>query len=83
MAEAKRQQVAALLQAGLAVTDICRTFGMSERLIFKVKKLVKEGKDLMIIRTGGPKVKKWTVAAIRRVAAGIWRDPKGGMVAQW
>jgi transposase-like protein len=76
MAEAKHQQVAALLHAGVAVIDICRTLGVSERLIFKVKKLVKQGKDLKIVRTGGPKAKKRTVAAIRRVAAGIRRDPK-------
>jgi hypothetical protein len=58
MAEAKRQQVAALLHVGMSITDICRSVGVSERLIFKVKKLIKEGKDLKIIRTGGPKTKK-------------------------
>ncbi len=57
MAEAKRQQVAALLHAGMSITDICRSVDVSERLIFKVKKLIKEGKDLKIIRTGGPKTK--------------------------
>ncbi len=57
MVEAKRQQVAALLHAGMSITDIYRSVGVSERLIFKVKKLIKEGKDLKIIRTGGPKMK--------------------------
>jgi hypothetical protein len=76
MAEAKCQQVTALLHAGVAVIDICRTLGVSERLILKVKKLVKQGKDLKIVRNGGPKAKKRTVAAIRRVAAGNRRDPK-------
>jgi hypothetical protein len=66
MAEAKRQQVVALLHAAVAIIDNCRTLGVSERLIFKVKKLVKEG-NLKIIRTGGRKVKKRTVATIRRV----------------
>jgi hypothetical protein len=41
--------VAALLHAGLSIIDICQTLGVSERLIFKIKKLVKEGKDLKII----------------------------------
>ncbi len=75
MAEAKRQQVAALLHTGMTITDICQSVGVSERLIFKVKKLIKEGKDLKIIRTGGPKMKKRTAATIRRVAAKIERDP--------
>ncbi len=55
MAEAKRQQVEALLHTGLAVADICCTMGVSERLIFKIKMLINNGKDLKIIRTGGPK----------------------------
>jgi hypothetical protein len=76
MVEAKLQQVVAILHAGVAIFDICRTLGVSDRLIFKVKKLVKEGKDLKIIQTGGLKVKKRTIAAIRRVATGIRRDPK-------
>ncbi len=74
MAEAKRQEVAALLHAGMSITDICRSVGISERLIFKVKKFIKEGKDLKIIRTGGLKMKKRTAATIRRVAAKIERD---------
>jgi AraC-like DNA-binding protein len=72
----KTSTVAALLHSGLAIMDICWTLGVSERLIFKIKKLEKEGKDLKIIRTGGPKVKKRTVAAIHCVAARIRRDPK-------
>ncbi len=46
MAEVKRQKVAALLHRGLAATAICQTLGVSERLIFKVKKLLKDSKDL-------------------------------------
>ncbi len=49
--------MAVLLHAGLAVANICRTLAISERLIFKIKKLMKDGKDLKIIRTGGLKVK--------------------------
>ncbi len=64
MAEAKRQQVAALLHARVDVIDICWTLDVFERLIFQVKKLLKQGKDQKIIRTGGPKVKKRTVATI-------------------
>ncbi len=36
---------------------------MYERLIFKVKKLLKYGKDLKIDRTGGRKAKKQTFTA--------------------
>jgi hypothetical protein len=49
---------------------------LSERLIFKIKKLIKDSKDLKIIRTGGLKAKKRTVATIRRVATKIERDPR-------
>ncbi len=76
MAEAIHQQVAALLHMGLAIADSCRTLAVSERLIFKIKKLIKNGKDLKIIRTGGPKSKKSTVATIRHVTAKIRRDPQ-------
>jgi hypothetical protein len=76
MAEEKHQQVAALLYGGLAVANICRTLADFERLIFKIKKLIKDGKDLEIIRTGGQKAKKCPAATIRRVAAKIERDPR-------
>jgi hypothetical protein len=51
------------------------TLVISERLIFKIKKLIKDGKDLKIIQTGGPKAKKCTAATIRSVATKIERDP--------
>jgi hypothetical protein len=50
---------------------VCRRLREAD---FKVKKLIKDGKDLKIIRTGGPKTKKCTAATIRRVAAKIERD---------
>ncbi len=75
MAEAKRQQLAAFLNGRPTVTDICHTLGMSERLIFKVKKLLKEGKDLKIVHRR-PKGQKWIVAAIGCVATGIRRETK-------
>jgi hypothetical protein len=44
MAEAKCQQVAAFLHAEMSITDICRSVGVSERLIFKVKKLIRRAR---------------------------------------
>jgi hypothetical protein len=47
--------VTVLLQARMPVTAICQTVGLSERLIFKIKKLLKDGKDLKVVQTAGPK----------------------------
>jgi hypothetical protein len=60
----------------MPVTTICQSVGILERLIFKVKKLLKDGNDLKVVRTGGPKAKKWTIAAIRRITADKQKDPR-------
>lgn len=44
--EAKRQCVAALLEANVAIKDIMEQEDMSRGLVYKVKNLVKEGKPL-------------------------------------
>jgi hypothetical protein len=42
--------VAALLHLGIQIIAICGTIGVSERLIFIVKKLLKDGNDLRSYR---------------------------------
>uniref|UniRef100_A0A0K2V1X0 Resolvase HTH domain-containing protein n=1 Tax=Lepeophtheirus salmonis TaxID=72036 RepID=A0A0K2V1X0_LEPSM len=44
--EAKRRMVATLLSAGRSVKDIIKDAGLSRTTVFKVQKLVKEGKDM-------------------------------------
>ncbi len=52
----------------------CRFAGVSERLVLKVRKLLRDGKDLKIVRSRGLNVKKWTITAIRHDAAAVARD---------
>jgi uncharacterized protein YerC len=74
MAKAKRQQVAGLLHRGMAIRDICPSACMSERFVFKVKKLLRHGRSLKIVRTGGLKEKKWAMTVINSVADAVVRD---------
>jgi hypothetical protein len=47
---------------------------MSERFVFKVKKLLRNGRSLKIVRTGGLKEKKWAMTVINSVADAVVRD---------
>ncbi len=73
-AKAKRQQVAGLLHRGMPIRDICLSACMSERFVFKVKKLLRNGRSLKIVRTGGLKEKKWAMTVINSVADAVVRD---------
>ena len=44
--EIKRHKIAALLEFGIKPDDICSRMGYSTNLVWKVKKLLKEGKSL-------------------------------------
>ncbi len=57
----------ALLRAGMPFTTICFAGGVSERL-------PKDGKDLKVVQTGGPRAKKRTVAAIQHTVAEMRKD---------
>ncbi len=58
----------------MAVRDICKSAGVSERLVFKVKQFLGEATDLKIVHIEGPKVKKLTITAIRHVTTAVERD---------
>ena len=64
----KRESVAALLRAGRTVPEICRDLENGRTMVFTVKKLMKEGKDLAPkANTGRPRT-----ARAPRAAAGIF-----------
>jgi transposase len=76
MDQAKRQLVAEKLRAGESVPNICQLLGVSRPLVYKVKALVRDGKDLSTKpRSGRPR----TVSTPRRIAAvnaDITRNPR-------
>ncbi len=57
-AEVQCQQRVALLPASLNVTKICKSVGVSEKLVVKVLKLLKEGNDLKIVSSEWPQPSK-------------------------
>lgn len=76
METAQRQLCAKLLRAGKPVSEIVASLGTSRSYVFKIKKLLQQGKDLTVVRSGGPKQKKRTGRKINAVAASIQADPK-------
>jgi hypothetical protein len=48
----------------MAVRVICKSAGVSKRLVFKVKKLLGEATALKIVHIDGPKVKKLTIMSL-------------------
>ncbi len=68
---AKRQEVAALRYAVLAVADFATLSGGVGESCFLSKKLSNGVKDLKSVKSGDPKLKKQTVATEKRVTAAI------------
>jgi DDE superfamily endonuclease/Transposase len=79
MEEVKRQMVADKLHAGMAVPDICRQLGVSRRLVFKVKALMRDGKSLAPLPKGGSSKSVRTPEAIAAVSAAIAENPRINM----
>ena len=65
-----------LLHAGKTVAEIIKALGTSRSFVFKIKKLVEQGKDLTVVRRGGPPRKKRTARKIASVARAVEKNPR-------
>ncbi len=72
---AQRNLCAKLLRAGKTVAEIITALGTSRSFVFKIKKLVEQGKDLTVVRRGGPPRKKRTARKIASVARAVEKNP--------
>ncbi len=52
--------------------DMCQSADVLERLVFNVKKPLRDGKEFRIVHTGGPKLNKWTITT---AIGGIRKHP--------
>ncbi len=77
--EARRQRVADLLDAGISIKDIAKIVECSEDLVFKVKRLRKEGKDLKRSPGSGGQNKKRSAEFMADVKQTIENAPTTSM----
>ncbi len=77
--EAKRQRVSDLLHAGISVKEIMSIVQCSERLVYKVKKMDKDGIGLARKSGSGGHNKKRTLDFITGVACEVTADPTSSM----
>ena len=78
----KREMIAALLRADRTVKEICLDLNVSRSFVFKVKKLIKDGKDLALHQNSGrPRTSRAACAVaevLQRVRCPASTSPSGG-----